>query len=542
MNVAHSRLPLVRRAAALLVLAIFTIAFVDFRGAFAKLGHVLASAQFVPSAVALATGSALALGCVVVLVLTLAFGRVYCSVLCPLGLLQDLVARARSRLRPARAALPYRRAQTWLRQLFLWGAVGGIATGWAGLTLTLLDPYSIFGRIVSDLLRPAVMIVNNALTAAHVPALNRVDVHWAAAGALAVPAAMLLLVAALAAWRGRLYCNTVCPVGTALGLLSARSAWRLQIDRDTCKKCGDCLRVCKAQCIDLRTGAIDGSRCVQCYHCLGACERRSVRLRWSWRRPAHQPSASAPPPTAGVADPRRRAFLTRLGAGITTAAGATSMLALLGFQRARRGRPDEAAPETMPPAGTRGRRNLSPVIAPPGAQSIEQFLDRCTGCHLCVSTCPTGVLQPAFLDYGIAGLAKPHLDYTVAFCNFDCHRCSEVCPDGALTPLTLERKHAAKIGEAQLDVERCIVKTQGTDCAACSEHCPTKAVDTQPFGNNLRLPWVHRETCIGCGACEFACPAQPKAIRVVGLRRHGEVWARPEEKAKDPRPSADFPF
>lgn len=86
------------------------------------------------------------------------------------------------------------------------------------------------------------------------------------------------------------------------------------------------------------------------------------------------------------------------------------------------------------------------------------------------------------------------------------------------------------------------MKTQGTDCAACSEHCPTKAVDTQPFGNNLRLPWVHRETCIGCGACEFACPAQPKAIRVVGLNRHREVWARPEEKAKDPRPSSDFPF
>lgn len=536
----RSLLPILRRTGAALVFGVLLVAFIDFHGAFAKPGHVLASTQFVPSAIALAIGVSHSLACLLVLVLTLAIGRVYCSVLCPLGVLQDLVARVRGKLRPRRTALRFRPAHRWLRLAILGGTVAGIAAGWSGLTLALLDPYSIFGRIVSDLARPVVVWLNNLLTTIGVPALNRVELPWIGLGALAVPVLSLLVVAALAAWRGRLYCNTVCPVGTALGLLSRYSAFRLQIDRAACEKCGDCLAVCKAQCIDLRTQTIDASRCVQCYNCIGACDRSSLALRWAWRRPR---TVSPPLLRNPEVDLPRRAFVSGLSAAFTAAIGASTILALTGVKRSADGNADTEPADPAPTAPrTPSRRNLSPVIAPPGAGSIERFLDRCTACHLCVSTCPTHVLQPAFLDYGLAGLAKPRMDYGVAFCNFDCHRCADVCPDGALTPLTLETKHAAKIGEAQLDIEQCIVKTQGTDCAACSEHCPTKAVDTKPYGDNLRLPWVHRESCIGCGACEFACPAQPKAIRVSGLKRHGEVWLRPAEQAADPRAPGDFPF
>ena len=174
---------------------------------------------------------------------------------------------------------------------------------------------------------------------------------------------------------------------------------------------------------------------------------------------------------------------------------------------------------------------------------MEQFLDRCTACHLCISECPTGVLLPSFGEYGFIGIMKPRMDYRMAFCNYDCRRCGEVCPDGAIDLLDLAAKHLAKIGEAQFNRDQCVVITNGTDCAACSEHCPTKAVTPVPYGKNLRLPFMRNDFCIGCGACEYACPAKPdKAIKVTGWPRHSVAKIVVEPKATLPKSNNDFPF
>jgi ferredoxin-type protein NapF len=486
----------------------------------ARSAHLLASIQFVPSAVALATGSALSLGAVAIVVLTLLAGRVYCSALCPLGILQDLVHRLAHRGRPR---IPPPRPG-WLRAVVIGLVVAALASGGAGIALALLDPYSIFGRIAGDLIRPAVSSAANLLAAIGLPGLERSGVSWTTAGALLVSVAMLVLVTGFAAWRGRLYCNTICPVGTLLGWLAARSAFRLTLDRETCRKCAACLHVCKAGCIDLRRGTIDAARCVACFDCLGVCPDQGIRHRWTWRRRAPAEASSARRP---VSDPARRAFVTRAGATLVSLAGGSVLLALAS---ARRGS------HSSPADGSR-------MICPPGAGDLERFLDRCTACHLCIAVCPTHVLQPAGLDQGWAGLTKPRLDYRASFCNFDCHACSDVCPDGALTPLTLAEKHRTRIGVADFTPEHCIVQVQHTDCAACSEHCPTKAVDTVPFGDDLRLPQVNSDLCIGCGACEYACPAKPeKAIRVTGRSPHGLAAERRELPATDPRPAGDFPF
>lgn len=538
---ARSRLKLLRVVAATLMFVACLAVFLDPRGSLPTwLGYSVASMQFVPALLGFATGAAFATALALLLVVTLAFGRVYCSVVCPLGILQDLIARVRDRLRRKKHWLPYRPAAVWIRRSFFSAALLGIGAGWFGFTLSLLDPYSIFGRIASDLFRPVVVHVNNlaalAANALGWTVVTRIEPQWAAAGALALPLLGLATVAVLAVARGRLYCNTVCPVGTFLGFLSQRSAFRLGIDSAVCRKCGDCLRVCKAQCIDLRTATIDASRCVACYNCVGACDEHGIAHRFSWTRrvapPPAGPATVERTASPGAADPQRRTFLATLGVVSLTAP-------LLAAARA-----EEASDETFDPKRPRVRKsnNESRAIAPPGAESVDRLLEHCTACHLCISACPTHVLQPAFLDYGWNGLMKPRLDYTRAYCLFDCQRCSEVCPADALTPLTLAQKHTAKIGVAKLDVEQCIVKTKGTDCAACSEHCPTKAVDTKPYGDNLRLPWVHGESCIGCGACEFACPAEPKAIRVTGHQRHGFVRERPVEKATAPVQNGDFPF
>ena len=525
---------------AALTFAGFTLALVDFRGFVpAPLGHVLAQSQFVPGLVSLLVGGGLAaIFFLLGLVVALAIGRLYCSALCPLGVLQDAIARISSWLRRKKQFLPYAKPFTKLRQSFLWGTVVVALTGWSGFALALLDPYSNFGRIVSVLARPLLTVANNSIVgianAAGLQSFYRVDPAWASLGVLLLPALFLTLVAVMSALRGRLYCNTLCPVGTALGLVSRFAAFRIGINKTNCTKCGDCLRSCKAQCIDLRTGTIDASRCVACYNCIGACDEQGIHHHFSWKKtPSRNSSKSevgrgvpAEPPS-----PDRRAFLASVASGIVASSAVLT-----------RARAETASTANDTPMLVK-KGEASRAICPPGSHSIDQFLDRCTACHLCISACPTHVLQPAFLDYGLEGLLRPKLEYAKAYCLFECTRCSEVCPDGAISLLDLATKSVTQIGVADFYQSRCVVEVNGTDCAACSEHCPTKAVTTRPYHDHLRLPVLDQNLCIGCGACEYACPVKPvKAILVTGRHTHGKADKLVEKKAAAPTSTGDFPF
>ncbi len=161
-----------------------------------------------------------------------------------------------------------------------------------------------------------------------------------------------------------------------------------------------------------------------------------------------------------------------------------------------------------------------------------------------MSACPTRVLAPAFLQYGVFGILQPTLEYRSGFCNYDCVICGEVCPTGAILPLPLEEKKLAQLGIAKFVKENCIVETEGTDCGACSEHCPTKAVNMVPYKGKLVIPEMKPDYCIGCGACEHACPTKPyKAIYVDGNPVH-KAARKPEAKQIEQKVDykEDFPF
>jgi len=368
--------------------------------------------------------------------------------------------------------------------------------------------------------KPVVLVLNNLLASLlgkfDIYTLFRVDIKFYEVAAYAIPAAFLLLIGFLAFKYGRLYCNTVCPVGTFLGFLSKISLFRIRFDEEKCTRCGRCAMACKSSCIDFLNKHIDASRCVNCFNCIETCSEKSISyglVRIKSSRPADEPDAS------------RRNFITG------------SLLLLAGGSRVVRAQDTIIVPTKE---STIKEDRLYPA-SPPGSAGIESFTARCTACALCVSACPTSVLQPSVSEYGVAGIMQPRMDFHAGFCNYECTICTEICPTGAIMPLMLEAKKLTQIGKAVFIKDNCIVETEKTNCGACSEHCPTKACDMIPYEGKLLIPEVHDDICIGCGACEHACPTKPfKAIFVDGNPVH-EAASKPKSKVLESAPG-DFPF
>jgi ferredoxin-type protein NapF len=476
--------------------------------------------QFVPSIIKFITLPALATaGFIVVLLLTALLGRVYCSVICPLGIFQDVVSWIAKKTGFIKR-YKFKKALNYLRYPLLALVVIFLLFG-SMLLLNLLDPYSSFGRIFSDIIRPALITINNGLAAlfekANLYFLYRYNLGLITWHSVWIPVVSLGLVVWLAFAYGRLYCNAICPVGTLLGLLSRYSLFKVKMDAATCTKCGKCSFTCKSSCINIKTLEVDNSRCVACCNCLSACPENSIRYRLALgsKKAGPEPIKKA---TRDLTDATKRDFI---GKSLVFGAAVAGLSV-----RA-------SASEDGRPAGKILNKKNHPV-SPPGSVSLKHFNNHCTACHLCVSVCPTGVLQPSFLEYGLKGLAQPHMDFSTEYCNYECTKCGEVCPAGAVLPLTIEDKKLEQNGQVRFTREKCIVYTDNTSCGSCSEHCPTQAVKMVPYKNGLTIPHTDTEICIGCGACEFACPVKPNtAIFVDGNEVHKVAKAPKIEKLKE---------
>ena len=272
---------MLRRLRIILALIFFTgvtLLFLDFTGAIHAWLGWMAKIQFFPAILALNLGIVIAL-----VLLTLIFGRIYCSVICPLGVMQDVAAWLGKKQKKNRYS--YSPAKSWLRYgvlgLFIVALIAGV-----GSFVALLEPYSAYGRIASNLFAPVYGWVNNlfALIAekAESYAFYRTDV-WLKSLPTFIIAAVTLVTVFVLAWRnGRTWCNTICPVGTILSFLARFSWFRPVIDTDKCISCKKCERNCKASCIDISSHKIDYSRCVTCMDCIGNCPKDAI----SYRHPA----------------------------------------------------------------------------------------------------------------------------------------------------------------------------------------------------------------------------------------------------------------
>ena len=571
-------LRIIRITLAAICFVAVTLLFLDFTGTLHLWFGWLAKIQFLPAV--------LALNFVVIailLVLTLLFGRIYCSVICPLGIFQDCVSNLSSRRKGKKARFSYSKEIKWLRYgvlvLFVIALVAGL-----NALVALLAPYSAYGRMVQSLLAPVWQWGNNLLAWI----AERQDSYafvtkdvWLKSLPTLIVAAVTFVVVVVLAWRnGRTYCNTICPVGTTLSFFSRFAMFRPVIDKSKCKSCHACERKCKAACIDVDNHKIDYSRCVDCFDCIDSCRLGALKYRFAWGRgvgsgstgaktPQNAPvgskmtsneskngqnrSSAAPTPvaepvvrhgspttevtdngkgvstidaTSPVAEPveatdkGRRAFLVG-GAAVIGGSLLSSIPMRAEEEEIKDKKRDGGFAEVLPKKAP----NRKTPITPFGSESVEKFYKHCTACQLCVTVCPNNVLRPSSR---LEHLMQPEMSFEKGYCRPECVKCSEVCPAGAILKITPEEKTEWKVGTAGVDYDLCVVNRDGVSCGNCAHHCPVGAIrmvrKNPDDEKSPRIPSVNEEKCIGCGACENLCPSRPiSAITVNGYSVHHNV-------------------
>lgn len=483
----------IRVITAAIFFTLTTLLFLDFTGLLHQWFGWLAKIQLIPALLAVNIAVLVTLS-----LLTLLFGRLYCSIICPLGILQDGISRLSASRKGKKNRFRYSQAKSWLRYGFLALFIVAIIVK-ISMLVSLLDPYAAYGRIASNLLAPFYRLGNNLLAyfaeKADSYAFYPTEIWikgWIILGIAAVTFSIIVLLA----WRnGRTYCNTICPVGTFLGFLSRYSIFKVAFDTGKCTSCKACERNCKASCIDVKTMDIDHSRCVTCFNCIDRCKFGAIKYvpRTKENKNGNDPS-------------RRKALSLMALFAFTNTIKAQQVHVDGGLATIE----DKKIPDRKTP------------LVPPGSMGLGNMKDHCTACQLCVSACPNDVLRPSVK---LATFMQPEMSYERGYCRPECTECSQVCPAGAIKPITPADKSAISIGTAVWIKDNCVVNRDEVQCNNCERHCPTGAitlVDRDPgYSDSLKIPVIDKELCIGCGACENLCPARPfSAIYVEGNIRH----------------------
>ena len=495
-------LRIIRTILAAVFFVLITLLFLDFTGTLHHWFSWMAKIQFLPAVLALNVGVVIAL-----VVLTLIFGRIYCSIICPLGVFQDVIARFNRK----KNKYSYSKAVSWLRYTMLGVMVVALVAG-IGSVFQLLAPYSAYGRMATMIFQPIYKAGNNLLATlaerADSYAFYHVEQIATFGSVLIIAIATFVVLAILAFRNGRTYCNTICPVGTILSFLARFSFLKIRFDESKCKNCSMCSKSCKAACIDYKTHTVDYSRCVVCGDCIDKCKFGA--LKYSIPSKSGKTNNNSDTSNSNPIDASKRSFLIA-SALVSTAALAQKKEKLMDGGLAEL--EDKVTPERQTP------------LTPPGSLSFQHFAQHCTGCQLCVSECPNHVLRPSS---DLMHLMLPEMSYEKGHCRPECTRCSSVCPAGAIKPIDKDEKTSIQIGHAVWIKKNCVPITDGVECGNCARHCPAGAIEMVMLDENDEespmVPAINENACIGCGACEYVCPSRPfSAIYVEGHEVHKKI-------------------
>jgi MauM/NapG family ferredoxin protein len=434
--------------------------------------------------------------------LTLIFGRFFCGWICPLGAVIDLAAAEKKNKAVADTTnARLRGIKYWILCAAIIAAIAGVQAAW------LFDPVVIAGRFVSLNLIPSITLTLDNLFSFLIRNLHLygpvydfyrelkstllgVQVRYFAHASLIF--AFLLAIVIAANFLKRSWCRAVCPLGALYGFVSRFAGLKRMVS--ICSHCGKCKADCRMGAIKDNAGYVR-SECILCMDCVYDCPVKGTRFGFI------KEVSSGPRDPGGLT---RRQFMIL---------GALSLPSLFGFRVVY---PD--------------RRLSGPqrVIRPPASLKESEFLNRCVRCGNCMKVCITNGLQPALLQAGASGVWTPHLVPEIGYCEYHCTLCGNVCPTGAIPKLTEEQKLTTRLGLARIDRSLCLPWKKKKECIVCEEHCPTanKAIQLRKVeidGKVLLRPYINEHRCIGCGICQTKCPVRPnRAIKVYPVRvTHG---------------------
>ncbi len=486
-----------------------------------------------------------------VVVLSLAFGRVFCGWICPMGTAIDICERTlniRGR-RPERAPQLSRLKFYLLIALIVTMLLPAAHRSAVDLSLSesvglsavyLVDPIALLTRTFTWVGLPAAQwalrLGGDTVTAwsysdflGDHPALARsLSPAQLAFGSVARPAYFRLgvtsfvifaAIIALSRYARRFWCRNLCPLGALLGWLGKVSPLRLAVS-DKCTRCLRCVSECKMGAISEDPHRYVGPECIGCCTCLAVCPESAISLTAGREETGRED---------GLRLDRRR-VLQAVGFG-----AAAVVLPKVEWAAKR----SEAGERVLKISSER-------LIRPPGALAENEFVTACVRCGECMKVCPTNAIQPALGEGGIEAFGTPVIVPRIGPCMQPCDLCGRVCPTQALQPFDVEEKRCIYLGTASVDRSTCIAWAEDKQCLICDEACPYDAI-SQRVIEGVGRPVVDERVCVGCGMCEWVCPVEPLgAIRVgsSGDRRHltrEERWRLREQAGKDTASESPYP-
>ena len=484
---------------------LITLLFLDFSGALHTWFGWMAKLQFIPAMLA----SSIVIIISIILV-TLLFGRIYCSVICPLGIYQDGIAHIAERRKKSRYRFKKGKKYRYIIAIVFFLL---IAFGFTTIAI-FIEPYSIFGRFASNLFAPIYRLINNVLAYFaerwNSYAFYHVDVYIKSLPIFFISIAYFLIITILALINGRWYCNSICPVGSVLGVISKFAIFKPRFDTKKCVSCGLCEKNCRCSAIDSKNHKIDYTKCVTCFNCVSGCKREAMKYSAKPKNNARLESSECSKISDNSGKTSRKTFL----ATIATIAAASTLKAQ-----------EKVVDGGLATIEKKKAPKRETPLKPAGSVSYNDFTSRCTGCQLCVQTCPNDVLCASTR---LENFMQPEMSYERGYCRPECTACSEVCPTGAIRKVTREEKTSIQIGHAVWIGRNCVPLRDGVTCGNCAKHCPSGAITMIPYDPDdalsPKIPSINTERCIGCGACEHVCPARPfSAIFVEGNIIHRSI-------------------
>ena len=356
---------------------------------------------------------------VLVLLLTVLFGRIYCSVLCPFGILQEIFAFLRGKRKNTKH-------RNYGFKYLIAAVVFGCMIGGSALLIRYIDPYTIFANAIS------VSIFGIIFTA---------------------------VVLILVLLKNRFFCTNVCPVGTILGLISKLSVNKINMDKDACVSCGMCANSCPSGCIDYNEKTVDNEMCVKCFKCISVCPKNAMKygkqkIEFNFKR---------------------RRLIWELGALAVLAAGYS---AGVNFTK----NIAKKVKDIILPAGAVNANRMAnkclncnlcinnctnKILVKADDKFNAVHIDYKKGlgyceynCNKCSEVCPSGAIKKQSLEQ------KQNTRIAMAVVNeyecIECKMCMEVCPKNAI--------YVSDNGKTKVDGSKCI------GCGRCAAVCPSFAI------------------------------------------------------------------